>query len=69
MNDGPIIAHLNGGPWDDDSAVLPPGRMIYAPWRLPYAGRYEARIDGNGDLVPYNLDGEAEYDWVPPAVI
>ncbi len=72
MTEGPVYAFLNGGPWDGETAVLPPGRMIYDLGLIPGSarpilgleptGQYEARIDSEGQLVPHDLE-YVEFDW------
>jgi len=68
----PVCAFLNGGPWDGETAVLPPRRMIYEVGLVPSAARakfglrptgyYEARIDASGQLVPHDVE-YTEFDW------
>ncbi len=71
-----VDAHLNGGPRDDEYVVVEGYELRVARMErlsadpvdtdaVPYkVGRYEARRDSNGDLVPHDLAGAVEFDFV-----
>jgi hypothetical protein len=74
--DSVIIAHLNGGPRDDEMQVMAHDRwhvpvMSYRHWSDPadtyepssHYGTYVMRRDFLGDPVIHNLEGAIEYDW------
>jgi hypothetical protein len=74
-----IRLHLNGGPRDDTYidhwlTTLQVARVrgglntilnaVAEPDHLgPQEGRYEMRLDSNGNPVPHNLEGLVEADW------
>lgn len=73
-----IMAHLNGGPRDDQYINLERDELvIYRQERLPVSlsedpspiapahrlGRYRSRLDAFGQRVPHDLTGVVEFDW------
>ena len=68
--------HLNGGPRDDqyldhwvssfEVGAIRGGLTTITEAIEPMpmqTGRYELRLDANGDPVPHNLEGFVEADW------